>query len=100
MRKKIAMRWRREALRRGAVITSEKWVFNKQELREKGLQKNDNGYAVKVKYKSFVYNVADDDMLKAYKLLIWCMDVADEDDKNLLGGICRTNTGESSWIRG
>lgn len=100
MRKKIAMRWRRQALRRGAVITSEKWVFNKQELKERGLQKNDNGYAVKAKYKGFVYNVADDDMLKAYKLLIWCMDVADEDNKNLLGGICRTNTGESSWIRG
>lgn len=48
MRKKIAMRWRREALRRGAVITSEKWVFDKKELRERGLQKSDNGYAVRL----------------------------------------------------
>lgn len=100
MRKKIAMRWRRQALRRGAVITSEKWVFSKQELRERGLQKSDNGYAVKAKYNGFVYNVADDDMLKAYKLLIWCMDVSDEDGKHLIGGMCYTDTGKSDWIRG
>lgn len=95
MRKKIAMRWRREALRRGAVITSEKWVFNKKELREEGLRKSDNGYAVKAKYNGHTYNVADDDMLKAYKLLNWCMDVEDEEEcRSSAEVICNYWTGE------
>ena len=104
MRKKIAMRWRRNVLRRGAKIIEEGAVFSKRELQEEGLTKRDNAYHVKVKYKRNTYNVADDDMLKAYKLLSWCMDVEDEEEQDpegvhTIGGIWIGETGKSEWIR-
>lgn len=104
MRKKIAMRWRRQVLRRGAVILEERPVFTKRELFEEGLQKRDNAYEVRVKYKRNTYDVADDDMLKAYKLLSWCMDVEDEEDADpdgvhTIGGIWVGETGKADWIR-
>lgn len=104
MRKKIAMRWRREVLRRGAEIRSEGMVFNKAELREQGFKRRDNGYQIKARYKRNTYSVADDDMLKAYKLLSWCMDVEDEEEKDkegihTIGGIWLSDTGRSEWIR-
>ena len=74
MRKKFAMRWRRQALRMGADILSEGMVFSKQELNEQGLQRKDNGYRVQARYEGYTYDVADDDILAAYKLLCWCME--------------------------
>lgn len=104
MRKKIAMRWRRASLRRGAKILKEGPVFSRRELFEEGLKKSDNAFAVKAKYKRNVYSVADDDMLKAYKLLSWCMDVEDEeevdaDGVHTIGGIFLSETGKADWIR-
>ena len=104
MRKKIAMRWRRQVLRRGAVILDEGLVFSKRELFEEGLQKRDNAYKVCAKYKRNTYDVADDDMLKAYKLLSWCMDVEDEEENDpegvrTIGGIWISETGKADWIR-
>lgn len=104
MRKKIAMRWRRQVLRRGAVILEERPVFTKRELLEEGLQKRDNAYKVRAKYKRNTYDVADDDMLKAYKLLSWCMDVEDEEETDpegvhTVGGIWVGETGKADWIR-
>lgn len=104
MRKKFAMRWRRQVLRRGAEIQSEGMVFSKVELLENCLTKSDNAYQIKAKYKRSVYSVADDDMLKAYKLLSWCMDVedeeeADEDGVHTIGGIWVSDTGKADWIR-
>lgn len=104
MRKKFAMRWRRQALRRGAEILSEGLVFSRQELHEEGLTKRDNAYRIKVKYKRNTYDVADDDMLKAYKLLSWCMDVEDEEGADpdgvyTIGGTWLGETGRADWIR-
>lgn len=104
MRKKFAMRWRRRALHRGAVILSEGLVFSKHELREENLTKSDNAYEIKARYKRNTYSVADDDMLKAYKLLSWCMDVEDEEEEDpegvhTIGGIWLSDTGKSEWIR-
>lgn len=102
MRKKYAMRLRRDTLRRGAEILSEGMVFSKRELHDQNLKRKDNGYCVKVRYKGSTYNVADDDMLKAYKLLSWCMDVADEDEEKeayVIGGICLSSTGKADWMR-
>ena len=104
MRKKIAMRWRRACLRRGAEILEEKLVFSKVELIEENLKRRDNGYRVKARYKGNMYDVADDDMLKAYKLLAWCMDVEDEEHEDeegvrTIGGIWMTDTGKADWIR-
>ena len=105
MRKKIAMRWRRACLRRGAKILDEKLVFSKVELFEENLKQRDNAYKIKAKYKDNTYNVADDDVLKAYKLLSWCMDVADEEQTDedcvhTIGGIWCTDTGRADWIIG
>lgn len=100
MRKKFAMRWRRQAIRRGAEIQSEGMVFSKEELRENGLTKSDNAFQIKAKYKRNVYSVADTDMLKAYKLLSWCMDVADEEElynEYSLCGVCIAETGKANW---
>lgn len=104
MRKKFAMRWRRQVLRRGAVILEERPVFTKRELLEEGLQKRDNAYKVRAKYKRNTYDVADDDMLKAYKLLSLCMDVEDEEEADpegarTIGGIWIGETGKADWIR-
>ena len=104
MRKKIAMRWRRRVLRRGAEIQSEGLVFNRKELHEEGLTKCDNAYRIKAKYKRNTYDVADDDMLKAYKLLSWCMDVedeeeADEENVHTIGGMFLSETGRADWFR-
>ena len=74
MRKKFAMRWRRRAMCMGAEILSEGMVFSKKELHEKGFARRDNGYMVLAKYKGQTYNVADDDILAAYKLLCWCLE--------------------------
>lgn len=105
MRKKIAMRWRRACLRRGAEILEEKLVFSKAELFEENLKKRDNAYKIRAKYKRNTYDVADDDMLKAYKLLSWCMDVEDEeradpDGIHTIGGTWIGDTGKADWIRG
>ena len=91
-------------LRRGAEIQSEGLVFSREELREEGLTKSDNAYQIKAKYKRNVYSVADDDMLKAYKLLSWCMDVedeeeVDEDGVRTIGGMFISETGRSDWFR-
>lgn len=104
MRKRIAMRWRREVLRRGGVIVSEGMVFSKKQLRENGYTRRDNGYQIKMKYKRNSYSIADDDMLKAYKLAIWCMDVEDEEEADpdgihTIGGIWLSDTGKADWIR-
>lgn len=104
MRKKFAMRWRKQVLRRGAEIQSEGLVFSKKQPREEGLTKSDNAYQVKAKYKRNTYSVADDDMLKCYKLLSWCMDVEDEEESDpegvhTIGGIWVGETGKADWIR-
>lgn len=104
MRKKIAMRWRRQVLRRGAEILSEGMVFSKRELSENGYVRKDNGYQVKVRYKRNTYSVADDDILKCYKMLSWCMDVEDEETADpegihTIGGIWIGDTGKAEWIR-
>lgn len=104
MRKKIAMRWRRLCLRRGAEITSEGMVFSKKTLKESGWNRKDNGYQIKATYKRNKYSVADDDMLKAYKMLSWCMDVEDEEEVDpegvhTIGGIWVGETGRVDWIR-
>ena len=78
MRKKIAMRWRREALRRGAIITNEKPVFTKKELREYGLRKKDNGFKFDVFYKGYHWMICADDMLTAYKMFFEEMDYEPE----------------------
>lgn len=105
MRKKFAMRWRRSCLRRGVDITSEGMVFSKKILKEFGWGRKDNGYQIRATYKRNKYSVADDDMLKAYKLLSWCMDVEDEEETNeagsrTIGGLCLTDSGRADWIRG
>lgn len=105
MRKKIAMRWRRSCLSRGAEIIEEKPVFSKRELFKEGLEKRDNAYGIRARYKDNIYSVADDDMLKAYKLLSWCMDTADEEDDDpdgvhTIGGIWLSDSGRADWIRG
>lgn len=93
MRKKIAMRWRREALRRGVVITSEKLVFSKKETRERGYVRGDNAYAIEATFNGLKYSVADYDMLSAYKLLIWCIETTGQDvEQGVLAGFVVTDS--------
>lgn len=74
MRKKIAMRWRREALRRGAVLREEKMVFSKKGLRENNLKRKHNGFSFCAEYKGWKWRICADDMLAAYKLFVEEMD--------------------------
>lgn len=74
MRKKIAMRWRREALRRGAILSDERMVFSKKELRENGFRRKHNGFGFKAEYKGWKWMVCSDDILDAYRLFVLEMD--------------------------
>lgn len=74
MRKKIAMRWRREALRCGAILSNEKMVFSKKELRENNLKRKQNGFSFCAEYKGWKWLICADDMLAAYKLFVEEMD--------------------------
>lgn len=71
MRRKIAKRWRKKALRMGAVILKEGFVFSKKDLRTMGLKSSDNGFAVKMLYNGQQYMVAANTELEAYKLMTW-----------------------------
>lgn len=59
MRKKIAMKLRKDALRRGADLSGEKYVFSKRELRRQGLKASDNGYCLVLRYKGEVIHVKE-----------------------------------------
>lgn len=72
------MRWRREALRRGATLWNEGNIFTKKELREQGLRRSDNGFSFRAEYKGSAWMIAADDILEAYKLFVDVMDYEDE----------------------
>ena len=74
MRKKIAIRWRREALRRGAILSDEKMVFSKKEMRENNTKRKSNGFSFCAEYKGWRWVVCSDDMLTAYKTFVNAMD--------------------------
>lgn len=74
MRAKIAKRLRRDALREGAVIIREGMVFNKQEMRDYNIRRKSNGYSVTAKYRGWEIHACGDDMLDAYRSLLWMMD--------------------------
>lgn len=74
MRKKIAMRWRRKALRMGAIIHSEKPCMSKKELRSEGLKSSDNGFCIEMEFQGKKYTVAANTMLDAYKLMTWVVE--------------------------
>lgn len=73
MRKKIAMRIRRDLLRKGVIISNEKPVFSKQELRENGLSKKDRGFGFVAEYRGWKWVICADDRLAAYRLFIEVM---------------------------
>lgn len=74
MKKKIAMRWRRQALRKGAIIKNEGLVFSKQELLENNLKKKHNGFRFDAEYKGWNWMICAKDRLSAYKLFVLDMD--------------------------
>ncbi len=78
MRKKIAMRWRRKALRMGAIIHSEKPCMSKKELRKEGLTATEAGFGIEMEYKGQKYTIAANTMLDAYKLMVWVIEDQDE----------------------
>lgn len=73
MRRKIAKRWRKRALRMGAVILKEGFVFSKKELRMQGLKPSDNGFAIEMIFNGCKYSIADNTELDAYKLMVWVL---------------------------
>lgn len=74
MRAKIAKKLRRDALREGAVIVREGMVFNKQEMRKYNFPRKSNGYSVTAEYNDFKLHACGDDILDAYRNLLWMMD--------------------------
>lgn len=73
MRKKIAMRLRREAMRRGARIESVEFI------REPGWRRKDCGFAVHAVHAGWNIDATGDDLLDAYRGLLECMDWAEEE---------------------
>lgn len=73
MRKKIAMRLRREALRRGARIESVEFI------REPGWRRKYCGFAVHAVHAGWYIDATGDDLLDAYRGLLECMELAEEE---------------------
>lgn len=75
MRRKIAKRKRREALRRGASISYEQF------RRETGWRRKDCGYVVEFLYNGHRCLCLDDDILGAYQGVLEAIDMFDEWDR-------------------
>lgn len=73
MRKKIAMRLRREAMRRGARIESVEFI------REPGWRRKDCGFAVHAVHAGWYIDATGHDLLDAYRGLLECMELAEEE---------------------
>lgn len=73
MRKKIAMRLRREALRRGARVESVEFI------REPGWRRKDCGFAVHAVHAGWNIDATGHDLLDAYRGLLECMELAEEE---------------------
>lgn len=73
MRKKIAMRLRREALRRGVRIESVELI------REPGWKRKDCGFAVHAVHAGWNIDATGNDLLDAYRGLLECMELAEEE---------------------
>lgn len=74
MRKKIAKRWRREAMRRGAIILREGPILTKQELAEENISKRHRGFCVVAKYHGWEHHVVGLDALDAYRIFVQELD--------------------------
>lgn len=74
MRKKIAMRLRREALRRGAKIERVEYI------REPGWRRRDCGFAVHAVHAGWNIDAIGHDLLEVYRGLLECMDIAEEEE--------------------
>lgn len=82
MRKKIARKLRKDALRRGAVLLDEKPCMSLKELRANGLTKSDAGFGLIVDYKGERIHCAFNSELECYRILLDVLDVIDEDAKD------------------
>lgn len=71
MRKKFAMRKRRELLRRGAKIIHESFIS------EPGWRRENCGYSVEFQYEGWICVCSADDMLEAYKDALWMIEEVD-----------------------
>ena len=74
MRKKFAKRWRREAIRRGAIIVREGPILTKQELAENHLAKRHRGFSFVAKYRGWEHHVVGQDALDAYRIFVQELD--------------------------
>ena len=82
MRKKIARKLRKDALRRGAVLLNEKPCMSLKELRANGLTKSDAGFGLIVDYNGERIHCAFNSELECYRILLDILDVIDEDAKD------------------
>lgn len=78
MRKKIARELRKDALRRGAILSGEKYIMSKRELREECLKASDNGFEITLDYRGEHYCIVDNTELDCYRMLLDVMDMIDE----------------------
>lgn len=70
MRKKIAMRWRRQALRQGAIIKEEGAILNRSDRFLCNIRKKDIGFGITAIHEGWTYHVASNDALNAYRLFV------------------------------
>ncbi len=70
MRKKIAMRWRRQALRQGAVIKEEGAILNRSDRALCNIRKKDIGFGITAIHNGWTYHIVANDALNAYKLFV------------------------------
>lgn len=77
MRKRFAKRWRKTALRMGAVIETKGAVIEYAEGKLYGLSKRECGFGLIAEYKGFRYHICGSDELETYRLLVQCL----EDDE-------------------
>lgn len=79
MRKKIARKLRKDALRRGAVLSDERPCMTLKELRANGLTKSDAGFGLVVDYRGERIHCAFNSELECYRVLMDILDAIDEE---------------------
>lgn len=71
MRRKIAKKLRKQAIRMGVTFRCERWMFSNKEIKLYKLDRKQNGYELDAFYNNYRICVCGEDELRTYRDLIY-----------------------------
>lgn len=78
MRKKIARKLRKDALRRGAILSNEKPCCSRKELRAQGWKRGEAGFGLELTYLGRTIFIYTNSELECYRTTLEVMDELEE----------------------